>query len=494
MIVHLLESTLFLAVAILAARTPHLAARTRYAVVFAGLMKFAVPSAIVPRALALFGIDLARLPKGTILIEALGPLGATTLPASTVASRWPLMATAIWLTVAVALLARTLLRGRTAVRRTLADARDGDAGEIGTLERARTRAGLARPVRLVSSSSMATPATEGILRPVIIIPAARTLTGPELETILTHECAHIARHDNLLSLIESVAGCALWFNPLVWIARRVLDASREEACDAIVIASGEAGVYITALGKVCGAATMPRTAAVSCIVSNTIRERMEAIMRFGNLRLLNHRAVTATVIALLTVATLGIGVARSMPSAEKEAASSQYQVDASAKRDSYSNFLFYVVISNRQTGELTTMNFRSRPNRSYSQVSGTTDASGMEHERTIRAMGHDDGTATVEVTIDHASPIIRTIVAKPAEETPAGGEGITLDLKDADIRDVLKTFSQLTSTQIVVDDDVSGSVTVTLHDTPWKDAFAKILDDASLRSERIGETIHVHRK
>src|SRR5713226_5986782 len=45
----------------LIAHLPRLAARTRYAVVFVALMKFAVPSAIVPRVLALFGIDLARM-------------------------------------------------------------------------------------------------------------------------------------------------------------------------------------------------------------------------------------------------------------------------------------------------------------------------------------------------------------------------------------------------------------------------------------------------
>ena len=52
MIVHLLESTLILALAILIAHVPRLAARTRYTIVFAALMKFAIPSAIVPRMLA----------------------------------------------------------------------------------------------------------------------------------------------------------------------------------------------------------------------------------------------------------------------------------------------------------------------------------------------------------------------------------------------------------------------------------------------------------
>jgi Antirepressor regulating drug resistance, predicted signal transduction N-terminal membrane component len=494
MIGHLIESTLFLAAAILVAQIPRLAARTRYTVVFAALMKFAIPSAIVPRILAVIGIDLARLPKGTIIIEALGPLVATS-PTSNAATRWPMIAMAVWLAVAATLLARALIRGRTTLRRALANGRNADAGEITVLDHARARARIARPLRLVISPSMAAPVTAGILRPIIIVPAATPLTDPELETILTHECAHVARRDNLLSLIETVAGCALWFHPLVWVARRVLDGAREEACDAIVIASGDAGVYVTALGKVCNAALGPRVAAVSCIVSNTIHERMEAIMRFGERRLLNHRAVAATAIAVLAMATLGIGVARAIQRGEKKAESSAYKVDVSAKRDSDSNFIFDLVILDRQSGDLTTMNFRVRPNKAYSQVSGNVDKNGKEHERVIHAMGHDDGSATVELTIDHGAPIILAMVAKPSKATTTGStEGISVDLKDADIRDLLKTFSQLANTAIVVDDDVSGHVTVQMTDIPWTKALDIVLRQNNLRSERIGDTIYVHRE
>jgi len=52
----------------------------------------------------------------------------------------------------------------------------------------------------------------------------------------------------------------------------------------------------------------------------------------------------------------------------------------------------------------------------------------------------------------------------------------------------------LAKIEIVVDDDVAGTVTLSLHDVPWKEAFARILDDAKLRQEQAGNTIHVHRK
>lgn len=55
------------------------------------------------------------------------------------------------------------------------------------------------------------------------------------------------------------------------------------------------------------------------------------------------------------------------------------------------------------------------------------------------------------------------------------GDPITLTLKDADIKDVLKTFSALTHLNIVIDPEVKGTVTVELRDVPWDQALDIIL-------------------
>jgi type IV pilus assembly protein PilQ len=111
----------------------------------------------------------------------------------------------------------------------------------------------------------------------------------------------------------------------------------------------------------------------------------------------------------------------------------------------------------------------------------------------IRAKGHADGTATVEIVVDGASPIVRRIVAIP-NAGKTSKENISLNLKDADIRDVLRTFAKLINTDIVADPDITGKVTVSLIEIPWTEALAKILDDANLRQERVGNTIYIHRK
>jgi type IV pilus assembly protein PilQ len=55
------------------------------------------------------------------------------------------------------------------------------------------------------------------------------------------------------------------------------------------------------------------------------------------------------------------------------------------------------------------------------------------------------------------------------------GEPISLDLKEADIRDVLLTFSELARLNMMIDPDVRGSVTVRLENVPWDQALEVIL-------------------
>lgn len=485
MIVHLLESTLILALAIACAHLPRLAARTRYAIIFAALMKFAIPSAIVPRMLKLLGIDLMRMPKGTILIEALGPLTGASIPAATPV--WPAVMTALWLTIAAALLVRAFVRGRAAVRMALSRATEANGRDLAILTNVCKRTGIARAVRLVRSPSMATPATVGMLRPIIVVPSDMQLADAELETILTHECAHIARHDNLLGIFESIVGCALWFHPLVWLARRVLDAAREEACDAFVLGSGDANVYVAALGKICGAAIAPRAAGISCIVSNTIHERMEAIMRFGTRRLLPHRTVTAAIVALFAAGTIGVGVARALPAGE-ESSSPNYRVNVTVTRLSSPDVFLFDVAVHEQKSKVIVATARLRAKPEHWATATTTS----EHETSIRMIGHNDGTAEVEVVVDHEAPIVTKAVSKEYQNPQKNN--ISVDLKDADIHDLMRTFAKLTNTDIVVDEDVTGRTSIQLVDVPWTEALEIVLRTNNLRQEQIGNTIHVHRK
>ncbi len=71
------------------------------------------------------------------------------------------------------------------------------------------------------------------------------------------------------------------------------------------------------------------------------------------------------------------------------------------------------------------------------------------------------------------------------------GELITLSLKDADIKDVLKTFAVLTDLNIVVDPSVKASVTVELREVPWDQAFELILHINDLDYHMANNVVYV---
>jgi len=71
------------------------------------------------------------------------------------------------------------------------------------------------------------------------------------------------------------------------------------------------------------------------------------------------------------------------------------------------------------------------------------------------------------------------------------GEPISLNLKDADIKDVLRTFAQLTGLNIAVDPNVTGAVTVDFVDVPWDQALDLILRQNGLSYTLEGNVMRV---
>lgn len=71
------------------------------------------------------------------------------------------------------------------------------------------------------------------------------------------------------------------------------------------------------------------------------------------------------------------------------------------------------------------------------------------------------------------------------------GEPISLTLKDADIKDVLRTFADLTGLNMAVDPGVSGSVTVDFVDVPWDQALDLILRQNNLTFSLEGNVMRI---
>ncbi|MFR8712336.1 MAG: M56 family metallopeptidase [Anaerotignum lactatifermentans] len=71
------------------------------------------------------------------------------------------------------------------------------------------------------------------LPPCIYLPA--DLTEEEREYVLCHERIHIKRHDMRMKQGAFVILCLHWFNPLVWLAFRCMEADMESSCDEKVL-------------------------------------------------------------------------------------------------------------------------------------------------------------------------------------------------------------------------------------------------------------------
>jgi TonB family protein len=99
---------------------------------------------------------------------------------------------------------------------------------------------IGRPVRLLlRNSSTAMPLTWGIFRPVIVLPSSALQWSEDCRCIvLSHELAHISRHDWFLQICAELTRAIYWFHPLVWLAAAQLRQESERASDDAVLRSG----------------------------------------------------------------------------------------------------------------------------------------------------------------------------------------------------------------------------------------------------------------
>lgn len=124
--------------------------------------------------------------------------------------------------------------------------------------------GIARSVAVRLSAEVATPFAARLLRPAIWLPLGLLTRTPaaQLEALLAHELAHIARRDWLWNGIQCAVECLLFFHPAVWWLGRRIRQEREHACDDLAVAAcGDAIALAEALAALeCDRHPSPRLA------------------------------------------------------------------------------------------------------------------------------------------------------------------------------------------------------------------------------------------
>ena len=215
-------------------------------------------------------------------------------------ARWPLLVFAIWSSIFVWHVFRMIysyfyLRG--VIRRAAVDEYP--------------LPGVRRNLRLLQSTEIASPMAVGFLRPAVLIPdyLRGQLTPEQLHCVLLHECAHLARYDDWVNIVERSAGALVALHPVArWVLKQI-DRDREVACDDWVVAqTGEAHSYAEALARI---AELRIDAGNSVLASgifssrSRLRTRIEMLVRQGRVfsAAAGRQAVSIAVLMLVCLAT-----------------------------------------------------------------------------------------------------------------------------------------------------------------------------------------------
>ena len=228
-------------------------------------------------------------------------------------ARWPLLILGVWaalLSYRLAQTGKSYLYLRGIKRRARVSARLLPAAP--------------RSVALLLSDDIGSPIAVGFLRPAIVLPASlpEQLSETELNHVLLHEAAHIARWDDWTNLIALLLGAVLALDPIAqWILWRIAR-EREMACDDWAVARiGAARPYAESLAHLCELQWSNRRELLATGVlgwSSRISGRIERLLRRGRefsprVSLGRVAASAAVLLALLVAASLlprGIGLAQ----------------------------------------------------------------------------------------------------------------------------------------------------------------------------------------
>ena len=101
---------------------------------------------------------------------------------------------------------------------------------------------------ILACDEVKSPFILGVIKPLIYVPSS--MTGPTLDCVITHETAHIRRHDHWWKPFGFLLLAVYWFAPLCWLAYILFCRDIEMACDEKVIRgldNNDKAVYSQAL-------------------------------------------------------------------------------------------------------------------------------------------------------------------------------------------------------------------------------------------------------
>ena len=232
------------------------------------------------------------------------------------AGSWPARIFFVWLAVCLVQLGRIgwsyrYLRGikRRAERATPEMRRDFDVWMLAC--------GVHRPAQLLISREIVSPMAVGFRTPAVIVPEAllSEFSERELDHVLLHELAHVARRDDWSNLAARLGWAVFALHPVaVWVLRQI-ECEREIACDDwVVAATGEARPYAASLARLFELCFTRRRALLATGMAeraSQLGDRIEMLLR--RQREFNARVSLLRIAACATVLLFLVAVGSQAP-------------------------------------------------------------------------------------------------------------------------------------------------------------------------------------
>ena len=177
--------------------------------------------------------------------------------------------------------------------------------------------GLRSAPQVIVVDSVVSPMLWGLgrrMRLVFPMELRQRLDAAARDSLLLHELAHYARGDHWTRLVELTAYVFYWWHPVVWFARREIEAAEEQCCDAWVVEfqTGTRRSYAEALLATIDflneKSALPPPAACGLGGLPLLRCRLTQIMRGDVARRLPPMVKASVVVTAVLVLPLGPGL------------------------------------------------------------------------------------------------------------------------------------------------------------------------------------------
>ena len=121
---------------------------------------------------------------------------------------------------------------------------------------------------------------------------------------------------------------------------------------------------------------------------------------------------------------------------------------------------------------------------------GATDRRVFDLVRGGKRVESGTGAARSSISID-AGPATPVREETPGEGKKYVGQKLSLDFKDADIKNVFRLLAEVSGLNIIVTNDVNKRVTLRLVEVPWEQALDLLIDTNGLGKEQIGNVVRI---